>query len=91
MKVLLTELSPKTIEQAWTVKNNRKSGLAKLLGRWSKDRDMLALLAERHSDLADEENETFRLLFGPEFVREYKLLAAGASAVDCARSSCPRR
>ncbi len=75
VKVLLTELAPKTIEQAWAMKNNRKSGLARMLGSWQKDREMVRLFAERHSDLADEENETFRLLFGPEFVREYKLLA----------------
>ena len=75
VKVLLTELSPTTLEHAWNAKNDRRSGLARLLSRWHKDREMLAMLAERHSDLADEENETFRLLFGPEFVREYKLLA----------------
>jgi predicted component of type VI protein secretion system len=75
VKVLLTELSPATIEHAWNVKNDRRTGLARLFGRWHKEREMLAMLAERHSDLADEENETFRLLFGPEFVREYKLLA----------------
>ena len=75
VSVLLTELSPTTIDKAWQMRNGRRGAIARFFGRRNKEREMLAIWAERHSDLADEENETFRLLFGPEFQREYKLLA----------------
>jgi type VI secretion system protein ImpI len=59
---LLTELSPTRIEKAAGA--NRR-GLFSRADPWT-------LYKRRHSDLADEENERFRLLFGPEFVEEYR-------------------
>jgi predicted component of type VI protein secretion system len=62
VKALLTELSPTRIEKA-------AAGTCHgLFGR----PDPWAVYKLRHSDLADEENERFRLLFGPEFVEEYR-------------------
>jgi len=73
VKQLLAELAPDTIELAWRRKNAGKSTIARFFaalfsskeGRW-------ALYRERHGDLADEENERFRVIFGPEFAAEYK-------------------
>lgn len=69
VKSLLKELSPSTIEQA----------AAKKKGGWSfgpwKLKKVWALYKERHSDLADEERETFELIFGKQFVKAYAQLA----------------
>jgi hypothetical protein len=42
----------------------------------------LAVYKRRHSDLADEEGERFRLLFGPEFVEEYRQFARESPVVE---------
>jgi type VI secretion system protein ImpI len=59
---LLTELSPTRIEKAAGAK---RRGLFSRADPWT-------IYKRRHSDLADEENERFRVLFGPEFVKEYR-------------------
>jgi hypothetical protein len=62
VEALLTELSPTRIEKA-----------AATTGRGLFSRvDRSTVYKRRHSDLADEENERFRLVFGPEFVEEYR-------------------
>ncbi len=69
VKSLLKELAPPTIEQA----------AAKKKGGWSfgpwKLKKVWTLYKERHSDLADEERETFELIFGKQFVKAYSQLA----------------
>jgi type VI secretion system protein ImpI len=72
VKALLTELSPTRIEKAAGA--NRR-GLFSRADPWT-------LYKRRHSDLADEENERFRLLFGPEFVEEYRQFTRVAPALD---------
>jgi type VI secretion system protein ImpI len=68
VKALLTELAPGTIEKAAMREQGRRSWLARLFSRV----DAWDLYKRRHSDLADEENERFRLLFGAEFADEYR-------------------
>ncbi len=65
VKALLTELSPARIEKAAA---GHRHGLFSSADPWTEYK-------RRHSDLADEENERFRLLFGPEFVEEYRQFA----------------
>ncbi len=62
VKALLTELSPARIEKTAA---DHRHGLFGRVDPWTEYK-------RRHSDLADEENERFRLLFGPEFVEEYR-------------------
>ncbi len=62
VKALLSELSPARIEKAAA---GHPHGLFRRSDPWT-------VYKRRHSDLADEENERFRLLFGPEFVEEYR-------------------
>jgi hypothetical protein len=62
VKAILTELSPAQIEKA---ADGHRHGLFARADPWT-------VYKRRHSDLADEENERFRLLFGPEFVEEYR-------------------
>ena len=76
VKALLTELAPATIERAATKEKSRLTGLAGFLARI----DPWATYKKRHSDLADEENERFRLLFGKEFVDEYRQFTREAKA-----------
>ena len=76
VKALLTELAPATIERAATKEKSRLKGLAGFLSRI----DPWTTYKKRHSDLADEENERFRLLFGKEFVDEYRQFAREAKA-----------
>ena len=68
VKALLTELAPGTIEKAAMREQGRRSWLTRLFTRV----DAWDLYKRRHSDLADEENERFRLLFGAEFADEYR-------------------
>jgi type VI secretion system protein ImpI len=69
VKAILTQLSPAQIEKA--AEGNRHG----LFGRT----DPWTAYKRRHSDLADEENERFRLLFGPEFVEEYRQFTQDAT------------
>jgi type VI secretion system protein ImpI len=76
VKALLTELAPATIEKAAERERARRGGLAGIFGSV----DPWSLYRKRHSDLADEENERFRLLFGNEFVDEYRQFTREARA-----------
>ena len=42
------------------------------MGWFARSRALWSLFCERYADLADEEHERFRILFGPEFVSEYR-------------------
>ena len=46
-----------------------------------------AVYKRRHSDLSDEENERFRILFGADFVNEYRQFASEARAVPASTRS----
>ncbi len=72
VKVLLTELAPTTLEKVWERRNAERGLLARFFGRLRPHAGKWAVYRERHSDLADEENERFRVIFGPEFAAEYK-------------------
>ena len=72
VKQLLTELSPETIEQALGRKIQKRGVFGRLFGGFRAAKERWDLFRERHGDLADEENERFRVIFGPEFVAEYK-------------------
>lgn len=72
VKAILTELSPAQIEKA---AEGSRHGLFGRTDPWT-------AYKRRHSDLADEENERFRLLFGPEFVEEYRQFTHEASGPD---------
>ncbi len=81
VKAILTQLSPAQIEKA--AEGNRHG----LFGRT----DPWTAYKRRHSDLADEENERFRLLFGPEFVEEYRQFTQEAAAPDKPSPPVPTR
>ncbi|MCL2778315.1 MAG: FHA domain-containing protein [Polyangiaceae bacterium] len=72
VKVLLEELAPEAIEQAWHERHMQKGFWGRFFSKLRVHHDMWALYCERHSDFADEENERFRVIFGPEFAEEYK-------------------
>lgn len=72
VKQLLAELAPDTLELAWRRKNASRGAFARFFAALTGSRERWALYRERHGDLADEENERFRVIFGPEFVAEYK-------------------
>jgi len=75
VKALLVQLAPDSIQHSWRERQSRRTAVTRLFGNWRRASEMLAIYAKRHSDLADEENETFRLIFGREFVDEYKQFA----------------
>lgn len=68
VKALLAELSPEVIEQTGEREATPQGAVRRLFAR----PDPWATYKRRHSDLADEENERFRLLFGADFVNEYR-------------------
>jgi hypothetical protein len=70
VKALLTELSLSRIEKAASA--DRRGLFCRA--------DPRSVYKRRHSDLADEENERLRLLFGPELVEEYRQSSRGAPA-----------
>jgi hypothetical protein len=72
VKQLLAELAPGTIEMAWRRRLEKRGLFGRLLGSLRAATERWNLYSERHGDLADEENERFRVIFGPEFVAEYK-------------------
>ena len=79
VKVLLAELAPGTLDKAFEKKLSQRGFLGRLFGRFGAAKAKLELYRERHSDLADEENERFRVIFGPEFAAEYKQAGEGAN------------
>ena len=68
VKALLTELSPAVIQGAAKQQVAKRGWLA----RWFTRGDPWAVYEARHSDLTDEENERFHLMFGREFADEYR-------------------
>lgn len=72
VKQLLAELSPGTIEVALRRKLEKRGFFGRIFSSFGAAKDRWDLYRERHGDLADEENERFRVIFGPEFVTEYK-------------------
>ncbi len=83
VKVLLAELAPGTLDKAFEKKLSQRGFFGRLFGRLGAAKAKLELYRERHSDLADEENERFRVIFGPEFAAEYKQAGeAASSALD---------
>jgi type VI secretion system protein ImpI len=72
VKALLTELSPTRIEKAAAAD---RRGLFSRADPWT-------VYKRRYGDLADEENERFRLLFGPEFVKEYRQSTRETSGLE---------
>jgi hypothetical protein len=72
VKVLLDELAPATIEKAWRRGDAGQTLFGRVFGRVRAASRRWALYSKRHSDLADEENERFRVIFGPAFAAEYK-------------------
>jgi type VI secretion system protein ImpI len=86
VKTLLAELSPEVIEKAVEAESVPQGAIRRLFVR----PDPWTTYKRRHSDLSDEENERFRILFGAEFVSEYRQFAkeagADAATVDPVRS-----
>jgi type VI secretion system protein ImpI len=78
VKTLLAELSPEVIEKAAEEEGGRR-----LFGRL----DPWTTYKRRHSDLSDEENERFRILFGTDFVNEYRQFSSEARAEDAGADS----
>lgn len=70
VKSLLAELAPPAIEKLAEKKGGLKFGPFRFEQLWK-------TYAERHSDLADEEKETFGLIFGPQFVKAYTQMSKG--------------
>ncbi len=92
VKVLLTELAPKTLEKALARGSGAGGFWRRFFGKFFRASALWSLFSERYGDLADEENERFRLLFGPEFSSEYRQLAreaAGAGRGGSLRPSAP--
>lgn len=69
---LLAELAPTTIEAALGSRLQKRSFFGRVFSSLHAAKERWELYRERHADLADEENERFRVIFGPEFVAEYK-------------------
>ncbi len=72
VQALLTDLSPARIEKAAV---ERRRGVFGRADPWT-------AYKRRHSDLADEESARFRVLFGPEFVEEYRQFTREASRLE---------
>jgi type VI secretion system protein ImpI len=79
VKVLLTELAPKTLVKMLARGSGKGGKLRRFMSWFLPSRALWSLFSERYADLADEENERFRLLFGPEFASEYRQLSAEAA------------
>jgi hypothetical protein len=87
VKQLLAELAPGTIELAWRRQLDKRSFFGRLVGSFHAATERWNLYRDRHGDLADEENERFRVIFGPEFVAEYK--QSGETATLYGRTTPP--
>lgn len=72
VNVLLTELAPDTIDKAWERRQSERGALGRFFAGMRSTQGKWAVYRQRHGDLADEENERFRVIFGPEFAAEYK-------------------
>jgi predicted component of type VI protein secretion system len=72
VRALLDELSPFAIATAWQLRHDNEGPLRKLLGLVTRPAALWRLFVERHADLADEEQERFRIVFGPQFAEEYR-------------------
>ena len=83
VQALLRELAPSTIEGAL----ERSEAKAGLLGRafGARERELWELFKARYADLADEEQERFRILFGKEFAEEYLQFTGETRVYDGAR------
>jgi len=77
VKQLLRELSPASVEALFEKK--KPSGVT--FGPW-RFKALWKLYQERHADLADEDTETFELIFGRQFVSAYTQLADVQSVGD---------
>jgi hypothetical protein len=87
VKQLLAELAPGTIEVALRRKLEKRGFFGRFFSSFGAAKDRWDLYRERHGDLADEENERFRVIFGPEFVTEYK--QSGETVAYPGRSTPP--
>jgi hypothetical protein len=81
---LLAELSPDVIEGAAEAESSRQ-GVRRMFAR----PDPWATYKRRYSDLSDEENERFRLLFGADFVSEYRQFQSEARAESAGSGEPP--
>lgn len=89
VKQLLAELAPGTIEVALRRKLQKRGLFGRIFSSFGAAKDRWDLYRERHGDLADEENERFRVIFGPEFVTEYK--QSGETVAHHGRPTPPPR
>lgn len=87
VKQLLAELAPGTIEVALRKRLDKRGFLSRVFASFRGANEKWELYTQRHGDLADEENERFRVIFGPEFVAEYK--QSGESVTFAGRASLP--
>jgi len=71
---LLSELSPQLIARSCEKRMGRR-----LFGQTPSYKLLWGSFVERFSDLADEQNETFRLVFGPDFAAAYRRFQQDAS------------
>lgn len=78
VKVMLDELSPAAIDQGFQREQERRGPLGRFFASFGAASAKWSLYATRHGDLADEENERFRVIFGPAFVAEYKQMGDAA-------------
>jgi len=69
VQALLSELAPVAIEAIFDKKEGKAGLLSRALG--ARERELWELFKLRYADLADEEQEQFRILFGKEFAEEY--------------------
>ncbi len=83
VKTLLRELSPAVIEESI----EREAAPRGALGRMFTRPDPWTAYKRRHADLSDEENERFRLLFGADFVSEYRQFTHEGHAGEGGRES----
>ncbi len=68
VRTLLAELAPDAIEQVAEAESSQQGAVRRMFVK----PDPWGVYRRRHSDLSDEENERFRLLFGADFVSEYR-------------------
>ena len=85
VKSLLGELAPTAIEKSFD--NPKRGGGGGLQIGPFRYKQLWELYATRHSDLADEDKETFALIFGGDFARAYSQLATETQATAAIRMS----
>jgi type VI secretion system protein ImpI len=84
VKSLLGELAPSAIERRLDDPKRSPGGLQ--IGPF-RYKQLWELYATRHSDLADEDKETFAFIFGADFARAYSQLTSDTQAVAAIRFS----